>query len=104
MKMQLTFFDMQWHTTATVALITAILLSPPTRAAGLLAYEVGSADVCLASAGYGGRAQGPSTVFTNPAGMTRLLEESGRNQTYNKSATFLYIRPTCPETNRRCEI
>lgn len=41
-------------------------------AGGLLAYEVGTADVGLASAGYGARAQDASTVFTNPAGMTRL--------------------------------
>ena len=34
--------------------------------------EVGTADVGLASAGYTARAQDASTVFTNPAGMTRL--------------------------------
>ena len=39
---------------------------------GLLLYEVGTADVGLAAAGYGARAQDASTVFTNPAGMTRL--------------------------------
>jgi long-chain fatty acid transport protein len=42
------------------------------HAGGLIAYEVGTADVGLASAGYGARAQDASTVFTNPAGMTRL--------------------------------
>jgi long-chain fatty acid transport protein len=42
------------------------------NAGGLIAYEVGTADVGLASAGYGARAQDASTVFTNPAGMTRL--------------------------------
>jgi long-chain fatty acid transport protein len=41
-------------------------------AGGLIAYEVGTADVGLASAGYNARAQDASTVFTNPAGMTRL--------------------------------
>lgn len=41
-------------------------------AGGLLLYEVGTADVGLASAGYTARAQDASTVFTNPAGMTRL--------------------------------
>jgi len=41
-------------------------------AGGLLLYEVGTADVGLASAGYGARAQDAATVFTNPAGMTRL--------------------------------
>lgn len=33
---------------------------------------MGSANVGLAGAGYAARAQDASTVFTNPAGMTRL--------------------------------
>ncbi len=41
-------------------------------AGGLIAYEFGTADVGLASAGYNARAQDASTVLTNPAGMTRL--------------------------------
>jgi long-chain fatty acid transport protein len=41
-------------------------------AGGLYLYEIGTPDVGLASAGYAARAQDPSTVFTNPAGMTRL--------------------------------
>jgi hypothetical protein len=48
------------------------LAASPAGAGGLLVYEVGTADVGLASAGYGARAQDASTVFTNPAGMTRL--------------------------------
>lgn len=44
----------------------------PAFAGGITLYEVGSADVGLASAGYGARAQDASTVLTNPAGMTRL--------------------------------
>jgi long-chain fatty acid transport protein len=44
----------------------------PLMAGGLIAYEFGTADVGLASAGYNARAQDASTVFTNPAGMTRL--------------------------------
>jgi long-chain fatty acid transport protein len=44
----------------------------PAFGGGLTAYEIGSADVGLASAGYGARAQDASTVLTNPAGMTRL--------------------------------
>lgn len=44
----------------------------PAHAGGLFLYEVGTADVGLASAGYTARAQDASTVFTNPAGMTRL--------------------------------
>ena len=44
----------------------------PARAGGLILYEFGTADVGLASAGFNVRAQDASTVFTNPAGMTRL--------------------------------
>lgn len=57
---------------ALVALCTGALAAGPVLAGGLIAYEVGTADVGLASAGYNARAQDPSTVFTNPAGMTRL--------------------------------
>lgn len=35
-------------------------------------YEVGTEDVGLAAAGYAARASDATTVFTNPAGMTRL--------------------------------
>jgi long-chain fatty acid transport protein len=41
-------------------------------AGGFYLYEIGTPDVGLASAGYASRAQDASTVFTNPAGMTRL--------------------------------
>ncbi|WP_373499778.1 OmpP1/FadL family transporter [Desulfococcus sp.] len=44
----------------------------PAMAGGLITYEVGTAEVGLGSAGYSARAQDASTVFTNPAGMTRL--------------------------------
>ena len=49
-----------------------MLNSSPAMAGGLIAYEFGTAEVGLASAGYGARAQDASTMFTNPAGMTRL--------------------------------
>ena len=49
-----------------------VLNSSLVDAGGLIAYEFGTAEVGLASAGYGARAQDASTVFTNPAGMTRL--------------------------------
>jgi long-chain fatty acid transport protein len=49
-----------------------VLASGQAMAGGLIAYEVGTADVGLASAGYNARAQDASTSFTNPAGMTRL--------------------------------
>jgi len=54
------------------ALAVAGLSFSPAAAGGLLLYEIGTADVGLASAGYGARAQDATTVFTNPAGMTRL--------------------------------
>ncbi len=41
-------------------------------AGGLTLYEVGTADLGLAAAGYAARAQDPATILTNPAGMTRL--------------------------------
>ena len=41
-------------------------------AGGIILYEVGTEDVGLAAAGYAARAQDATTVFTNPAGMTRL--------------------------------
>ena len=44
----------------------------PAFAGGITLYETGGADVGLASAGYGARAQDASTVLTNPAGLTRL--------------------------------
>lgn len=61
-------------------IVTVILLClaavgvPPGRvlAAGFFLSEIGTPDVGLASAGYASRAQDASTVFTNPAGMTRL--------------------------------
>ncbi|MGH7185367.1 MAG: outer membrane protein transport protein, partial [Pseudomonadota bacterium] len=55
-----------------VALGAGALGAGQTLAGGLMLYEVGTADVGLASAGYSARAQDASTVFTNPAGMTRL--------------------------------
>src|SRR5512145_2353692 len=55
----------------TAALLGA-LVPGPAVAGGVMLYEVGTADVGLASAGWGARAQDASTVLTNPAGMTRL--------------------------------
>ena len=60
------------RTVACVPLCAGVLAAGPATAGGMLAYEIGTADVGLASAGYGARAQDASTVFTNPAGMTRL--------------------------------
>jgi long-chain fatty acid transport protein len=55
-----------------IALCAGALFAGPAGAGGLIVYEFGTAEVGLASAGYGARAQDASTVFTNPAGMTRL--------------------------------
>jgi long-chain fatty acid transport protein len=41
-------------------------------AAGIQLYEIATPDVGLASAGYSARAQDASTLFKNPAGMSRL--------------------------------
>jgi long-chain fatty acid transport protein len=41
-------------------------------AGGFFLYEIGTQDVGLASAGYGAGTLDPSTLFTNPAGMTHL--------------------------------
>ena len=57
------------------AVAVAVLLASPAWAGGLYLYEVGSADTGLAGAGYASRAQDASTLFTNPAGMTRLEKQ-----------------------------
>jgi long-subunit fatty acid transport protein len=54
------------------ALSLGVFAPGPSLAGGLILYEIGTADVGLGSAGYNARAQDASTVFTNPAGMTRL--------------------------------
>jgi long-chain fatty acid transport protein len=41
---------------------------------GIILYEMGTADLGLAAAGYAARAEDASTLFTNPAGMSRLGE------------------------------
>lgn len=47
-------------------------MAPESYAGGFFLTEIGTPDVGLASAGYASRAQDASTVFTNPAGMTRI--------------------------------
>jgi len=62
-----------WRALRAVGMVGALgSVCAPALAGGITMYEVGSADVGLASAGYGARAQDASTVLTNPAGMTRL--------------------------------
>ncbi len=55
-----------------IGLCAGVLGAGQATAGGIILYEVGTADVGLASAGYGARAQDASTVLTNPAGLTRL--------------------------------
>jgi long-chain fatty acid transport protein len=55
-----------------ISLVALGVAAASADAGGILMYEVGTADVGLASAGYSARAQDASTVLTNPAGMTRL--------------------------------
>jgi long-chain fatty acid transport protein len=57
-------------------LVFSLTLAGGAHAGGLYLYEVGSPDVGLAGAGYAARADDASTVFTNPAGMTRIDEPS----------------------------
>jgi long-chain fatty acid transport protein len=57
---------------ALLCLTTAVGVPEKALAAGFFLSEIGTPDVGLASAGYASRAQDASTVFTNPAGMTRL--------------------------------
>ena len=55
-----------------LATFCGVAAAAPAWAGGLYLYEIGTADVGLAAAGYAARAQDASTAFTNPAGMTRL--------------------------------
>ena len=81
---------------------TSAVVSGSAVAGGLLLYEVGTADVGLASAGYTARAQDASTVLTNPAGMTRLPGQQlllGAQVLYGASG-FSADSGTSPELGR----
>ena len=53
-------------------LATALALPVIAQAGGLYLYEVGTSDLGFAGAGTAVRAEDASTVYANPAGMTRL--------------------------------
>jgi len=53
-------------------LLASLLFNGPAFAGGISLYEFGSPDIGLAAAGWAARAQDAATVFTNPAGMSRL--------------------------------
>ncbi len=55
------------------------------RAGGIILYELGTPDVGRASAGWAARAGDAATVFTNPAGMSRL---SGQNMLIGGQALY----------------
>lgn len=56
------------------ALASGAVLPLSTQAGGIVLYEIATPDVGLASAGYAARADDASTLFKNPAGMSRLQE------------------------------
>jgi len=53
-------------------LLLSVGLIVPCHGGGLYLFEVNAVEVGLAGAGWAARAEGASTVFTNPAGMTRV--------------------------------
>lgn len=55
-----------------VSLVLGLFGTHLAMAGGVMLYEIASDDVGLAAAGYSARAQDASTIYTNPAGMTRL--------------------------------
>ncbi len=83
-------------------LCAGALAAGQSTAGGLIAYEVGTAEVGLASAGWGARAQDASTVFTNPAGMTRLdgIQFLGAGQLFWANTKFSIGSGTSPLLGR----
>ena len=69
-------FVLGWRLSAVALLpfIMSISFSTKATAGGFFLSEIATPDVGLASAGYAARAQDASTLFTNPAGMTRLKD------------------------------
>jgi len=72
------------------ALACGAVAPPSALAGGLELYELGTPDVGLASAGYAARADDASTLFKNPAGMSRLegLQLQGGLQATYGSVSF----------------
>lgn len=56
----------------TVSAVAVAMLGQKALAGGIALYEIATPDVGLASAGYAARADDASTLFKNPAGMSRL--------------------------------
>ena len=58
-----------------IAGLLSVLLPVAALAGGLFLTEISGPEVGLASAGWAARAQNASTLFTNPAGMTRFSKD-----------------------------
>jgi len=63
---------MQIKTSALPAFALLALCCQQAEAGGLMLYEIGTDSTGLANAGAAARAQGPSTIASNPAGMSYL--------------------------------
>lgn len=60
-----------------LALAALVLWAPSVSlGGGLFLYEIATTESALSSAGWAARAQDASTVFTNPAGMTRIEDST----------------------------
>ena len=59
-------------TLAMATTVMVLVLTNVSEAGGLFLTEIGTEDVALAGAGWAARAQDASTLFKNPAGMSRL--------------------------------
>jgi long-chain fatty acid transport protein len=68
--------------------ILAAWLPMQVQAGGIFLYEISSADTRLASAGWSARAEDPTTLFTNPAGMTRLC---GKQAEFGIQGIFAHV-------------
>lgn len=66
-------------------MLVMLSLSLAAQAGGLHLYEIGTSDLGLAAAGTAARAEDASTVYTNPAGMTRL---SGHQISFGAQALY----------------
>ena len=63
---------MQIKTSTLPAIALCALCSQHAYAGGIMLYEIGTDNAGLANAGAAARAQGPSTIASNPAGMSYL--------------------------------
>ena len=78
-------------TLAMATIVMILALTEASEAGGLFLTEFGTEDVALAGAGWAARAQDASTLFKNPAGMSRLEGnqiQSGLQALYFQSGGF----------------